>query len=451
MDGAGHGVDFRDAARFWVKLGFINFGGPTGQIAIMHDELVDKRRWVSNGRFLHALNYCMLLPGPEAQQLAIYIGWLLHKVRGGLVAGVSFVLPSFFIILGLSWLYAEHGDVRWVAGIFSGLAPAVIAIVAAATIRIGRKALANGIMTAVAVAAFVSIFVLHVPFPLIVIAAALCGLIGERVRPSAFTAGAGRELEEHERIALRDDAPPAAHTLPTTGRFLTVLALGLAAWLLPLSLVASIRGPADTVTEEAWFFSRAALLTFGGAYAVLSYINQAAVLHYGWLQPGQMVVGLGLAETTPGPLIMVVEFVGFVGAFQNPGDLPPVVAGMLGATVATWATFAPCFLWIFLGAPYIERLRGNVRLAAALSTVTAAIVGVIANLGVSFAVATLFERVRMVELFGGPVPVPVWSSVVPFAVAVAVGAFVAMQRYRIGIVPVVAAGGLAGLLVNGLL
>jgi chromate transporter len=301
------------------------------------------------------------------------------------------------------------------------------------------------------VAAFVSIFVLHVPFPLIVVAAALCGLIGERVRPSAFTAGAGRELEEHERIALRDDAPPAAHTLPTTGRFLTVLALGLAAWLLPLALVASIRGPADTVTEEAWFFSRAALLTFGGAYAVLSYINQAAVLHYGWLQPGQMVVGLGLAETTPGPLIMVVEFVGFVGAFQNPGDLPPVVAGMFGAAVATWATFAPCFLWIFLGAPYIERLRGNVRLAAALSTVTAAVVGVIANLGVSFAVATLFERVRTIELFGGPVPVPVWSSLVPFAVAVAVGAFVAMQRYRIGIVPVVAASGLAGLLVNGLL
>jgi chromate transporter len=338
-----------------------------------------------------------------------------------------------------------------VAGIFSGLAPAVIAIVAAATIRIGRTALANGVMVAVAVAAFVSIFLLHVPFPVIIVAAALAGLVGERIRPAIFTAGLGRELEEHERIALRDDAPPAEHTTPTARRSLTVLAVGLAAWILPLALVAAIRGPADTLTEQAWFFSRAALVTFGGAYAVLSYINQAAVLHYGWLQPGQMVVGLGLAETTPGPLIMVVEFVGFVGAFQNPGGLSPLVAGMLGAVVATWATFAPCFLWIFLGAPYIERLRGNVRLAAALSTVTAAVVGVIANLAVSFAITTLFERVRTIEVFGGPVPVPVWSSVDPFAVAVAVGAFVAMRRYRIGIVPVVAAGGLAGLLVNGLL
>ena len=451
MEAAGHGVDFRDAARFWVKLGFINFGGPTGQIAIMHDELVNKRRWVSNGRFLHALNYCMLLPGPEAQQLAIYIGWLLHKVHGGLVAGIAFVLPSFFIILGLSWLYAEHGDVGWVAGIFSGLAPAVIAIVAVATIRIGRTALANGILVGVAVAAFAAIFLLHVPFPLIVLAAALIGLLGDRLRPSVFAAGVGRELEEHERIALRDDAPPAEHTKPTARRVLTVLAVSLAAWLLPLALVAAIRGPADTLTEEAWFFSRAALVTFGGAYAVLSYINQAAVLQYGWLQPGQMVVGLGLAETTPGPLIMVVEFVGFVGAFQNPGGLSPLVAGLLGAAVATWATFAPCFLWIFLGAPYIERLRGNVRLAAALSAVTAAVVGVIANLGVSFAIATLFERVGTIEVFGGLVPVPVWSSVIPFAVVVSVGAFVAMQRYRIGIVPVVAASGLAGLVVNGLL
>jgi chromate transporter len=302
----------------------------------------------------------------------------------------------------------------------------------------------------VAVAAFIGIFLLHVPFPVIVLTAAFIGLDGSRVRPEWFEAGVARELEENERAALRDDAPPAEHTRPGSARAARVLVVGAVLWLLPLGLVALARGSDDTLTEQAWFFSRAALVTFGGAYAVLAYLNQAAVFQYGWLAPGQMVVGLGLAETTPGPLIMVVEFVGFVGAYRNPGGLDPLEAGILGATVATWATFAPCFLWIFLGAPYIERLRGNVRLGAALSTITSAVVGVIATLAITFAVATLFDRSRSIEVAGGPVVVPVWGSVDPIAVVLAVAAFVAMQRFKVGIVPVVAASALAGLIVGAL-
>ena len=446
-----HGVSFREAARFWVKLGFINFGGPTGQIAIMHDEIVERRRWISNGRFLHALNYCMLLPGPEAQQLAIYIGWLLHKVRGGLVAGVMFVLPSFFVMLGLSWLYAAHGDVTWVSATLSGLAAAVVGIVASTTIRIGRKALANGLMVAVAVTSFVSIFVLHVPFPVIILVAGVVGLVGGHLRPELFDVGVSRELEENERVAIRDDAPPAAHTRPSATRSAVVLIVGLAVWLVPIAAVAVWRGSSDTLTEMGWFFSKAALITFGGAYAVLSFVNVAAVMQFGWLLPGQMVVGLGLAETTPGPLIMVVEFVGFVGAYQHPGELEPLAAGLLGAIVVTWATFAPCFLWIFLGAPYVERLRGNVRLSAALETITAAVVGVIGNLAVTFAVSTLFDQVRAVETIGGTIPVPVWSSVDVFAVVVATVSFVGLWRFRWKIIPVVAASAIAGLVVNGFL
>jgi chromate transporter len=447
-----HDVSFREASRFWTKLGFINFGGPAGQIALMHEEIVDRRRWVSNARFLHALNFCMLLPGPEAQQLAIYVGWLLHRVRGGLVAGIMFVLPSVFVMFGLSWLFAVHGDVTWVSAIFAGLAPAVIAIVASATIRIGRNSLANGLMLTVAIAAFVAIFVVHVPFPLVVLAAVLIGLVGGAVRPELFEVGVARELEERERIAIRDDAPRAPHTLPTRARTVTTLVVGLVVWLVPIALIASWRGPDDTLTEMGWFFSRASLVTFGGAYAVLAYVNVAAVQTYGWLLPGQMVAGLGLAESTPGPLIMVLEFVGFVGAYQHPGGLEPIVAGTLGAFVAVWATFAPCFLWIFLGGPYIESLRGNRRLAAALETVTAAVVGVIANLAVTFAVATLFDRVGTTRLLGRfEVPSPVWSSIDVFAAVVAFVAFIGVWRYRWKVLPVIGVSALAGLAWYGLL
>ena len=349
---------------------------------------------MSNGRFLHALNFCMLLPGPEAQQLAIYLGWLLHKVRGGLVAGVMFVLPSFFVLLALSWVYVAHGDVTWVSATLAGLAPAVIAIVASATIRIGQKALANGLMVAVAVAAFVAIYVVHVPFPVIVLVAGAIGLVGGSAWPDLFRRRGGRGTGgARARSRSRDDAPAGrAHEAdggPDAGDarwWGWSCGWCRSRWSLPGA------GPATRSREMGWFFSRASLVTFGGAYAVLAYVNVAAVSTYGWLLPGQMVVGLGLAETTPGPLIMVLEFVGFVGAYQHPGDLDPLVAGVLGACVVVWATFAPCFLWIFLGAPYIEGLRGNRRLGAALETITAAVVGVIANLAVTFALSTLFER-----------------------------------------------------------
>jgi chromate transporter len=439
---------FREAARFWVWLGFVNFGGPAGQISLMHQQLVERRRWIDEGRFLHALSYCMVLPGPEAMQLATYVGWLLHRARGGLVAGVAFVLPSFFLLLGLSWVFVTHGDLRWVAGAFAGLAAAVVAIVAQAMVRLARTALANGLMVAVAIASFLAIFVLDVPFPFVVIAAVVVGLLGGSIRPSLFDVGVGRQLEERATasVAASIDAPR-----PTLRRGLIVLVVGLSAWLLPLAGVALWRGDAGTLADMGWFFSKAALVTFGGAYAVLAYVDQAAVATFGWLRPGQMAVGLGLAESTPGPLIMVLEFVGFVGAYQHPGGLPPLLAGLLGASVAVWATFAPCFLWIFLGAPYIERIRGNVRLASALQTVTATVVGVIANLAVAFGVITLFGEVRTVRFLGGAFPVPVWSEVDPFALIVAAAAFVGLWRLRWRVVPVIAASAAAGLAFRGLL
>jgi len=435
-------VTFGEAARFWIKLGFINFGGPTGQIAIMHDELVERRRWISNARYLHALNYCMLLPGPEAQQLAIYVGWLLHKVKGGIVAGVAFVLPAFFLMLGLSYVFVVYGDVPWVNGIFEGLGAAVVGIVAAATIRIGKKALRNTAMYLIAAIAFVSIFFLHVPFPIIVISAGSIGLLASARWPQTFTVTAEHDAE---RAAISDEGSAGEHTTVKLRRSILVAVVGLTAWFLPLLLVTAWAGRGSTLSQQAWFFSKAAVVTFGGAYAVLAYMNQAAVVQYGWVTTSQMVTGLGLAESTPGPLIMVTEFVGFVGSYQHPGSLDPLVAGVLGAIVATWATFAPCFLWIFLGAPFIEQLRGNERLAMGLTTITAAVVGVVLNLAVWFAVNTLFTTVNERQILGGPVPVPVWSSIDGFAVAVAVVCFVGLWRLRWNVVLVVIGSAIAGL------
>ena len=439
---------FPEASRFWIWLGFVNFGGPAGQISLMHQELVERRRWIDEGRFLHALSYCMLLPGPEATQLAVYVGWLLHRIRGGLVAGIAFILPSFFLLMGLSWVFVTHGDLRWVAGAFAGLAAAVVAIVAQATVRLARTALANGLMVGVAIASFVAIFLLGVPFPIVIAGAVALGLIGGSIRPSHFHVGVGRELEERASASVVGNLETPS---PSWRRSLVVLLVGLAAWLVPIAAIALWRQDAGTLTDMGWFFSKAALVTFGGAYAVLAYVDQAAVGVFGWLRPGQMAVGLGLAESTPGPLIMVLEFVGFVGAYQHPGGLPPLVAGILGATVAVWATFAPCFLWIFLGAPYIERIRGNERLASALQTVTAAVVGVIANLAVTFGVVTLFREVRTVAFLGGGFPVPVWSEIDPFATVVAAVSFVGLWRFRWHVVPVIVGSAAAGLVVKGLL
>jgi chromate transporter len=441
--GAGAHPSFAEASRFWIWLGFVNFGGPAGQIALMREELVARRRWIDEGRFLHALSFCMLLPGPEAAQLAMYVGWLLHRIRGGLVAGIAFVLPSFFVLLALSWIFARHGEVDWIAGAFAGIAASVVAIVAHATTRVARSTLKNGPMVGVAVATFVAIYVLDAPFPLVVGAALAVGFVGGGIAPSLFDVRIGRELEQRSAPSLRID--PNELPQPTLRRSLMVLAIGLVAWFGPLLPVDLWRGEAGTLAEMGWFFSKAAVVTFGGAYAVLAYVDHASVATFGWLRPGQMAVGLGLAESTPGPLIMVLEFVGFVGAYQDPGGLPPAVAGVLGAAVVAWATFAPCFLWIFLGAPFIERIRTNARLASALQTVTAAVVGVIANLAVTFGVVTLFERARSVEIMSGTVPIPVWSSVDPFSLAVALAAFVAIRWARWNVVVVIVASATAGL------
>jgi len=444
-------VTFREALLFWLRLGFVSFGGPSGQIAIMHQELVERRRWISNERFLHALNDCMLLPGPEAQQLAIYVGWLLHRTAGGLVAGGLFVLPGSLLMLALSWLYAAHGHLFWVEAIFYGLRAAVLAIVAAAVLRIGSKALRHPVMIALAAAAFVAIFFFKVPFPAIVISAGFLGLAGGRVWPKVFGSPRARSAAGGETTLVDDHHPAAEHTRPTIARAARVVAIGLLIWLGPLAAVGVWRGTGDVLTNEAIFFSKAAMVTFGGAYAVLPYVQQAAVDHYAWLVPGQMLDGLGLAETTPGPLILVAEFVGFLAAWQHPADLPPLLAGTLGAAVTLWATFAPCFLWIFLGAPFIEHLRGRRSLDAALNAITASVVGVILNLAVWFGLHALFGTVIEHHVAAMTVSVPTLRTLDPFALALAVIAFIGMSWYRWGIIPVVLGSAAAGLLVRAFL
>lgn len=439
-------VRFRDAFWFWLKLGVINFGGPTGQIAIMHHELVERRRWISNDRFLHALNFCMLLPGPEAQQLAIYVGWLLHRTIGGLVAGIFFVLPSFFVLLGLSWVYAVHGDVTWVEATFHGLRAAVIAIVAAAVIRIGKQSFRHPALVALAAGAFIAIFFLDVPFPAIIISTAIIGLAGGKLWPQIVRRQGHAESGESAMTVIQDDQAPLAHTHPSLRRAVAVIAVGLLAWWGPLAAVAVWRGWADVLTQEAVFFSKAAMVTFGGAYAVLAYIAQAAVEQYGWLEPGEMLDGLGMAESTPGPLIMVTEFVGLMGAFRNPGGLDPILAGTLGAIVTVWATFAPCFLWIFLGAPFMEQIRGNVLLSATLSAITAAVVGVVLNLAVWFGLHTLFRTVTERTVLALTIPIPHLGSFEPFAMLLAVVAFLGLWRFHWPVLPVVFGSIIAGFL-----
>lgn len=421
---------FVEAFRFWLKLGFISFGGPTGQIAIMHSELVEKKRWISESRFLHALNYCMLLPGPEAQQLATYVGWLLHGTWGGIVAGALFVIPSIFILLALSWVYAAHGNIPWIAAIFLGLKPAVMAIVAHAVMRIGKKALKNEVMYALAALAFVAIFFFHVAFPVIIASAGVLGFLGGRFWPGKFCV-----IKDH--VAASGDESqmtvhPHAQVTPTLGRGLRVLAVCLALWWMPVLLLGLWQGWQSVFVKESVFFSKAAMVTFGGAYAVLPYVAQAAVEQHGWLQAGQMLDGLGLAETTPGPLIMVLQFVGFMGGWHHaPGGLPLWRAGTIGALITTWVTFVPCFLWIFLGAPYIERLRDQAKLNSALSAITAAVVGVVLNLAVWFGLHTLFPGEGIVN----------W-----FAIVLGLVAFLGMLRWKWDVVPVVLGSGILGLL-----
>jgi chromate transporter len=415
---------FGEAFRFWLRLGFISFGGPSGQIAMMHAELVENKRWIDNARFLHALNFCMLLPGPEAQQLAIYIGWLLHKTRGGIVAGALFVIPSIFILWALSYVYVAFGNIPWIAAIFYGLKPAVLAIVGAAVIRIGSKALKNAVMWSLALAAFVAIYFFRVPFPLIIIGAGILGFIGSKFLPEYFRGESAHPSDVDLAAKIAD------RSKPTWRHALKISATWIVIWVLPLALTGIFLGTDHTIFREGIFFSKAAVVTFGGAYAVLPYVSQQAVEHYHWLAAPQMLDGLGLAETTPGPLIMVLQFVGFLGAWNHPGNLPPLASATLGALVTTWTTFVPCFLWVFLGAPYIERLRDVKLLTAALSTVTAAVVGVILNLAIWFGLHVIFPANGTVD----------W-----FALVLCAAAFVAMLRYKIDIIPVIVASGLLGL------
>jgi chromate transporter len=437
-------VSFAEALRFWIKLGFISFGGPAGQIAIMHRDLVERRRWISEERFLHALNYCMLLPGPEAQQLAIYIGWLLHRTWGGIVAGAFFVIPSVFVLLVLAYIYAAHGNVPSVAGVLSGFKPIVVAIVVEAVIKIGGKALKRWVHFVIAAISFISIYFLQIPFPVIVLVAAIVGLLGARYLPKVFAAvppttkeadrkteGEG-DLTEAIPLLIDDRAPPPTHTLPNRIRTFKILAVGLALWILPLLALTGWRGWGSLHAQEYRFFTQAALVTFGGAYAVLAYVTQAAAGSFGWITKTQAVDGLALAETTPGPLIMVLQFIGFMAGWNNAQGMSQTASAVTGALVTTYVTFLPCFLFIFLGAPYIEILRGNKNLTGALSGVTSAVVGVILNLALVFGAAVIFPQ--------GLAGTANW-----FAAAMSVAAFVALYRYQTEVLWVVLAGGLIGL------
>ncbi|MBP6895481.1 MAG: chromate efflux transporter [Pseudacidovorax sp.] len=440
-DPAQPSLSLTEALRFWLKLGFISFGGPAGQIALMHAELVDRRRWISERRFLHALNYCMLLPGPEAQQLATYLGWLLHRTWGGILAGTLFVLPSLLLIIGLAWLYMAHGDMPAVAGAFYGIKPAVTALVAQAAYRVGSRSLKNRWQWGIAIAAFFAIFALDVPFPAIVLGAAAIGFVGGRLRPSAFGGGGGHGpssgREPARRALIDDDTPTPAHARFTWRRFAAVLVVSLGLWLVAMGALVARYGLDSVLVQMGWFFTKAALMTFGGAYAVLPYVYQGAVEHFHWLTATQMIDGLALGETTPGPLIMVVSFVAFVGAWTHAifGSDSLLLAGAVAATVVTFFTFLPSFFFILLGGPFIESTHGNLKFTAPLAAITAAVVGVIVNLAVFFAYHVVWPRG-----FGGAMDG--WS------VAIGLAAGIALIRYKAGVIPVIAAAGAAGLAVQ---
>ncbi|MFM9917008.1 MAG: chromate efflux transporter [Rhizobacter sp.] len=432
-------VGFADALRFWLKLGFISFGGPAGQIAIMHTELVERRRWISEKRFLHALNYCMVLPGPEAQQLATYIGWLMHRTWGGIVAGALFVLPSLFILIALSWIYLRFGDVPVVAGVFYGIKPAVTALVVHAAHRIGGRALKNGWMWGIAAAAFFAIFALHAPFPVIVLCAALIGHFGARCAPQVFALGGGHgsAKKRYGRALIDDDTPTPAHALFRRSRLLAVLAIGIGLWSVAMAVLLATQGVRGTLTQMGWFFTKAALLTFGGAYAVLPYVYQGAVEHHQWLSGAQMIDGLALGETTPGPLIMVVAFVGFVGGWLKQVFGPDALfaGGAVAATVVTFFTFLPSFVFILAGGPLVEATHGRLGFTAPLSAITAAVVGVILNLALFFAYHVLWP-----QGFGGH-----FDAV---SALIAAAAAVALFRFKVGVMPLLGACALAGLAVT---
>jgi chromate transporter len=428
-------VPFREALAVWLRIGCLGFGGPVGQIALMHRILVEEKRWISEERFLHALNYCMLLPGPEAQQLATYVGWLLHRTRGGIAAGVLFVLPGALVVLGLSMLYTRYREVAFVSAAFAALKPAVLALVVEALLRIGKRALVRPFQRALAGLAFVAIFAFQVPFPVIVASAALLGLGAARLAPGWLPPSVGAVTGP----GAADRALAAAHTQPSRGRALRVLAVWGTLWALPVAGLSLALGGDAVYTRIAVFFSQAAVVTFGGAYSVLAYLAQEAVVRFGWLSAGEMLDGLGLAETTPGPLILVTQFVGFVAAYRAPGALDPLLAGILGAALTTWVTFVPCFLWIFLGAPYMEALRGRRSLDGALASITAAVVGVVLNLAVWFALHVTFRELDTLRFGPLALLVPQPASSDWLAAGIAAAALVAMLRFHVGMLTLLTA------------
>jgi chromate transporter len=441
-------VQFGEAVRVWARVAALSFGGPAGQIAVMHRIVVEEKRWIGERRFLHALSYCTLLPGPEAQQLAIYIGWLMNRTAGGLVAGLLFVLPGFVAIMALSLLYAALGSVGPVSALFFGLKAAVLVIVFDAVVRVGKRALRNRWMIGLAGLAFIAIFVFGAPFPLIILTTGLIGYVGGKLGFGAFSVGGGHAMNSAEHFSdaasiLGEETPD--HARPNLRRSLTVSAVLLVLWLGPVLALGLTLGWDNVFSRIAVFFSKMAVVTFGGAYAVLAYVAQEAVRTFGWLRPGEMLDGLGMAETTPGPLIIVNQFVGFMGAFRRATGLPPLWAGVLGGLLTTWVTFTPCFLWIFLGAPFIERLRGAKALNAALSAITAAVVGVILNLAVWFSIHVLFNQVRPHVLPGTVLEAPVPTSLNVASLALSVAAAVAIFRLRIGVIPVLLACAGAGM------
>ena len=437
-------ISFGEAVRMWIRVGLMSFGGPAGQIATMHRYLVEERKWVSESRFLHALNYCMLLPGPEAQQLATYIGWLLHKTKGGLAAGILFVLPGAIVMWGLSVLYAGFQDLTFVQAIFYGIKAAVLAVVVEALVRIGKRALKNRAMYALAAAAFIGIFFFEIPFPVIILASAVIGFVGVRTAASVFLPKTGIGANKTATVDAAFAAGMLEHTRPSGLRAIKVLIVWGILWFAPLIALALYLGTSHVFVQEGIFFSQMALVTFGGAYAVLAYVAQQAVDTYRWLEPGEMLDGLGLAETTPGPLVLVLQFVGFLAAYRNPGTLDPMLAGTIGAAITTYVTFVPCFLWIFLGAPFIESLRGNAALAGALTAITAAVVGVILNLVVWFAVHVLFAEVGEIHIYGFKLLVPDWASLDWAAALLAVAAAIAMLRFHVNMMAVLAASACVG-------
>jgi chromate transporter len=445
---AGHGISFGEAFRVWLRVALLSFGGPAGQIAVMHRILVEEKNWISESRFLHALNYCMLLPGPEAQQLATYIGWLLHRTAGGIMAGGLFILPGVICIMALSYIYAAFGNVGVIEALFFGLKAAVLAIVIQAVVRVGKRALRNRIMIGLAASAFIAIFFFNVPFPVIIIAAGVIGYIGAKSGRPEFAAvehGGGKNAAAIDSL-LGDELPD--HIRPSIPRALKVSAVWLLLWLVPVGALLFAFGSENVFSQIALFFSKMAMVTFGGAYAVLAYVAQQAVEHYHWVQPREMLDGLGMAETTPGPLIMVLQFVGFMAAYRDPGTLSPMLAGTLGGLLATWVTFTPCFLWIFLGAPFIETLRGNKGLAGALTAITAAVVGVILNLSIWFALHTVFRETSPVRSFGLSFDTPVPSSIDVAALVLAIAAATAIFRFNMGMLTVLAGSCAAGVVLR---